>query len=204
MADNNQLREIPKHDIRVKASVEGNSLVRDLGKGVMNEVIIPKSKEAARNMSTDIVNMFAEALRNMIDRLIYPDGDVPYKKTNNSGVYQTNYTSYSTPIKDYQPTQQKGRDLIGQRPGNEVRYIWVESEEKAKQIVGALKEDIAMYKKAKVASLYEMVGERTTMADFKYGWTNQNDIGYYYDTSRRGNEYKWFINLTKPVDITEV
>lgn len=208
MADNRQsLREIPKHNIQVKASVEERNLAKDIAKGVMDEVIIPKSKEAMRNMSSDIITMFAEGLRSLVDRVIYPDGNVPYKKTTNSGsgVYTSNvnYTSYSRPINNYQPSQQKGKDTIGQRPGNEVKYIWVESEEKAKQIVGALKEDIDNYGKAKVATLYEMIKERTTMADFKYGWTDSNAIGYYYDSNRRGNEYKWFIDLPRPVDITQ-
>lgn len=208
MADNRQsLREIPKHNIQVKASVEERNLAKDIAKGVMDEVIIPKSKEAMRNMSSDIITMFAEGLRSLVDRVIYPDGNVPYKKNTNSGsgVYTSNvnYTSYSRPINNYQPSQQKGKDTIGQRPGNEVKYIWVESEEKAKQIVGALKEDIDNYGKAKVATLYEMIKERTTMADFKYGWTDSNAIGYYYDSNRRGNEYKWFIDLPRPVDITQ-
>lgn len=203
--NNNAMREIPKHDIKVQASVEDRSLVKDLGKGVMEEIIVPKSKEVMRDMSSGIVNMFADALRNCIDKLLYPDGNVPNRKpTNGNGVYTgtTNYTSYSRQIGSYQPGQ--ARDTIGQRSGNEVKYIWVETEEKAKQIIGALKEDIDMYGKAKVASLYEMIGERTTFADFKYGWTDAGSIRYYYDSSRRGNEYKYFLDLPKPVDITGV
>lgn len=205
MAEDNRrsLREIPKHDIRIKASTQERSLVKDLSKGVMEEVIVPQSKEAMRNVSTSIVDMFANALRTCIDRILYPDGNVPYKKSSSgNGVYTgvTNYTSFSRPIGNYQP-QQKGRDMIGQRPGNEVKQIWVESEDHAKQIVGALREDIDNYGKVKVATLYEMIGERTTMADFKYGWTDSNSIGYYYDNDRRGTEFRWYIDLPKPVDI---
>lgn len=206
MADNNNaIREIPKHNIQVKASTQDRSLMRDLGKGVMDEIIIPKSKDTMRNMFSDIIGMFADAMRSSIDRILYPDGNVPNRKPNQGmGVYTgvTNYTSYSRSISDYQP--QRGRDMIGQRSGNEVKFIWVESEEKAKMIIGALKEDIENYGKAKVASLYEMIGERTTFADFKYGWTDANSIGYYYDTNRRANEYRWFIDLPKPVDITNI
>lgn len=210
MADNRQsLREIPKHNIQIKASTEERSLMKDLSKGVMEEVIVPKSKEAMRNMSTDIVNMFADAIRSCIDKLLYPDGNVPHRKNNQSGgTYTgvTNYTSFSRSIEDYNKARAYGqyrRDMIGQRPGNEVKFIWVESEDKAKQIIGALKEDIDNYGKVKVASLYEMIGERTTMVDYKYGWTEKeaDALGYYYDTNRRGDEYKWFIDLPRPVDI---
>lgn len=209
MAENNKqaIREIPKHDIHVKASTEDRSLIKELGKSAMEEVIIPKSRDTMRNMSSDIINMFAEVLRNIVDGFLYPDGNVPSRKSSQSSGYYTgttNYQSFSRPIGQYQPSNQKGRDVIGQRSGNEVKYVWVETEEKAKQIVGALKEDIDNYNKAKVASLYEMIGERTTFADFKYGWTDSNAIGYYYDSSRRGNEYKWFIDLPKPVDITNI
>ena len=200
------LREIPKHDIKVKASTEDRSLLKDLGKGAMDEIIIPKSKDVMRDMFTGIINMFADAMRSSIDRILYPDGNIPNRKPNQGvGVYtgSTNYTSFSRPINNYHP-QQRGRDMIGQRSGNEVKFIWVESEEKAKMIIGALKEDIDNYGKAKVASLYEMIGERTTFADFKFGWTDANAIGYYYDTNRRSSEYKWFIDLPRPVDITNI
>lgn len=209
MADNNNaIREIPKHNIKVKAATEDKSLLRDLGKGAMEEVIIPKSKEAMRNMSDDLFQMAIEFFRKVRDGILYPDGNVPVRRSNQgNGVYTgtTNYTSYSRPINDYRPQGYPGesrgyRDTIGQRPGNEVKSIWVESEDKAKQIIGALREDIDNYGKVKVATLYEMIGERTTMADFRFGWTDASAIGYYYDTNRR-DEFKWFIDLPKPVDI---
>lgn len=202
--DKNALREIPKHDIHVKASTQETNIMKELGKGVMEEVIVPKSKETMRNMSDDIFTMIVEVLKKLRDGILYPDGNVPYKKTSSSGsgVYTgvTNYTSFSTPISNYQP--QRGRDTIGQRPGNQVKQIWVESEDHAKQIINTLREDIDNYGAVKVATLYEMIGERTTMADFRFGWTNVNSIGYYYDSSRGANEYKWYLDLSKPVDIT--
>ena len=203
MAD---IREIPKHDIKVKASVQEHSVMKDIAKGAMEEIIIPKSKSVLRDMFSGIVDMFGSAARSSIDKFLYPNGDAPARKNQGNGVYTgtTNYTSYSRPIGQYQPggQPQRGRDTIGQRSGNEVNYIWVESEEKAKQVIGALKEDIVNYGKAKVATLYEMTGQRTTFADFKYGWTDENSIGYYYDSNRRGDEFKWFLDLSKPVDIT--
>ena len=209
MAENDALREIPKHDIKVKASVEQrNSLMKDIGRGAMEEIIIPKSKGVVRDMFSGIINMLAEAMRNSIDRFLYPDGNVPTNRSSSSNTYTgvTNYTSYSRP-NTYQPsgqTAQKPREAIGQRSGNEVNYIWVESEDKAKQVIAALKEDIVNYGKAKVATLYEMTGQRTTFADFKYGWTDENALGYYYDTNRRGDEFRWFLDLSKPVDITQM
>ena len=202
----NDIREIPKHDIHVKADTKEKSLMRDIGKDVMKEIVVPKSLEVLRDMFTGVVNMFADAARNGIDKFLYPDGDVPTRRQNGNGSYTgvTNYTSFSKPIGTYQPSNAPVKTVLGQRPGNDVKYVWVDSEEKAKQIIGALKEDIQKYQKAKVASLYEMIGEPTTFADFKYGWVNENDLGYYYDTNRRSNEARWFLDLSKPVDITNV
>lgn len=204
----NAIREIPKHDIHVKASTKDRSIMHELAKGAFEEVIVPRSKETMRNASDDIFTMVIEMFRTVRDRFLYPDGNVPNKRTSQGvGVYTgtTNYTSFSRPISTYQPSNQpKGRDMIGQRPGNEVKYIWVWTEEDAKRIVGTLKEDIENYGKVKVAVLYEMIKERTTMSDFTFGWTDANTIGYYYDSGRRADEPKWFIDLPKPVDITNI
>ena len=207
MADKrNAAREIPKHDIHVKASVEESSLMKDLLSSAMEEYIVPKSTELLRDTFTGMIGMAADALRGMVDKVLYPNGDAPTRKTSNQGssyyTSTTNYTSFSRPIGQYQP--QRGRDMIGQRPGNLVKKIWVANEDIAKQIVGALIEDIDNYNKAKVATLYEMIGERTTMVDYHYGWPDEhiNAIGYFYDTDRRPDEDRWYIDLPKPVDIT--
>ena len=192
-----------KNDIQIKASVKERSLLKDLGKGAYEEIIVPKSKDVMREMFTGIINMIADAFKSAIDKGLYPDGNTPTRK-NSIGVYtgNTSYTSFSRPISTYQP--QKPRDAIGQRAGNEVKYIWVKTEDDAKYILGCLSEEIDNYGKAKVATLYEKCGIRTSFADFKYGWTNKDALGYYYDTNRRGEEDKWFLDLPRPIDITEV
>lgn len=206
MADNKSSLEIPKHDIHVNATVKERSLLAELGKSAMDEYILPKTTEIAHGMFTDIINMVADALKSSVSKILYPNGGAPTKRSSSSGVYTgvTNYTSFSTPIKTYQSSNQPSASTIGQRPGNMVNYIWVESEEKAKLIRDTLRDDIQRYHKAKVATLYEMTGQKTTMADFNYGWTNPNDIGYYEDTSRRPGENRWFIDLARPVDITTI
>lgn len=207
MPENKKLgvREVPNHNIHVNASTEDRSLAKDLVKSAMEEIVIPKTTEVVRDTFLGMIGMLADTAKSMVDKTLYPNGNLPNKKpSSGSGYYQsTNYTSYSRPIGQYQPTQQpqRGRDLIGQRPGNQVKYIWVESEEKAKMIVGALKEDIDNYGYAKVATLYEMTRERTTSVDFTYGWTDSSAIGYYYDNHRGIDEFKWFIDLPQPVKI---
>ena len=216
MADNkkNAMREIPKHDFHVDSNSEDHSLFKDLTKYAYEEHIRPRTTSLVRDFIDGSIRMFADALSNAVDRALYPNGGAPARKSNssNSGVYTgvTRYDSFSRPINQNNNNDQyrsnSGRDTIGQRPGNEVRYIWVESEEKAKKVTNTLKEEIDNYGKAKVASLYEMTKQRTTMADFNFGWTvdHLNQIKYFYDSSRKPGEYKWFLDLPCPVDITNV
>ena len=199
------MAEEKKPQNTINATTKNRSVAGELGHYAMDEIIVPKSKEVMRDMLTGVVNMFADAARSSFDKLLYPDGNAPRKGGYNNGYYgTTNYTSYSKPINNYQPSQQRGRDLIGQRAGCDVRYIWVPSEEDAKEVIGTLKEEIDNYGKAKVATLYEKIGERTTFADFKYGWTDANTLGYFYDTKSPDPNRKWFIDLPKPVDITNI
>jgi hypothetical protein len=171
----------------------------------MDEIIVPKSKEVMRDMFTGIVNMFAEAARSSLDKFLYPDGGAPTKMSS-SRYYTgtTNYTSYSRPIGQYQPSNQQVRDNIGQRSGVDVKCIWVSTEDDAKDILNTLSEEIDNYGKAKVATLYEKIGEKTTFADFKYGWAKKEDLRYVYDSSSPDPNAKWFIDLPKPIDITTV
>ena len=207
MPENNKqnIREIPNHNLHVNASTQDRSLVKDLAKSAMEEIVIPKTTSVMRDMFLGLISMLADTARSTVDKVLYPNGNVPAtKQSQGTGYYQrTNYTSFSTPINQYQATTQqpKGRDLIGQRPGNQVKYVWVGTEDKAKAITGALKEDIDNYGYAKVATLYEMIKERTTSVDFTYGWTDSNSIGYHYDDNRRPDEDRWFIDLPQPVKI---
>lgn len=204
---NNNMREIPKHDLRVNAQVEDRSLMKDLVKGAYNTVIVPQTKTVVRDMSSGIITMFADALRNLVDGWLYPDGSVPNRSSSQSsiGTYTgtTNYSSFSRPINSNNTQQASflSQTQLGQRPGNEVKYIWVESEEKADKLIKQLKEDIDNYGKVKVATLYEIVGINTTMADFWYGWTDSSSLRYFYDSSRGPLENKWFIDLPRPIDI---
>lgn len=175
------------------ATVKDSSVVKDIWNYLMREVFIPNSKEIMRNLLNGTSNMFANAAGKAIDRVIYPDGGAPkrnYVTRDGEGTYTTR-TGYKT-------TLDKPRS-INSRSSTEVKYIWVDTEEEAKAIIGALVEDIDNYGKAKVSTLYEMVHETPNFTDFKFGWTNANDISYYRDGSKG-----YFIDLPKPVNIENV
>lgn len=186
-------------------TVKKHSIRRELANYAIKEVIEPKSKELMSSMFTGIISMFADAATKSVDRCIYPDG-APRRNQGNqnsrNGVYVSN-TNYAIHSRSYDPAPKP--DPISTRSSYDVNYIWVDEEWKAKDIIGALKEDIDNYKKAKVATLYEMAKIPTTFSDFKFGWTAEHlsQIGYYREVSGE-NRGKYFIDLPRPVNIENI
>lgn len=181
------------------ATVKKNTITSEIVNYVVKEEIEPRSKELVRNIITGTFNMINDALNKGVDRWIYPDGEGPRRvvKTNNGIGNYVPRTNYNTTVVS---TNEPKKESINNRSSINVNYIWVDTEDEAKNIVGTLVEDIENYGKAKVASLYEMVGAQTNFSDFKFGWTKDdiNIIGYYRD---RG---KYFIDLPKPTNIENV
>lgn len=177
------------------ATVKKPSIARELGKYAIEEVFIPQSKDMMSSFFKSVINMFGDAATKSIDKAFYPDGS-PRKSTSRHGEYQPQ-TNYSTTVytrKENKPP----RETISSRSSINVNYIWVDTEEQARQIVDSLIEDIDNYGNAKVATLYDMVNIPTNFTDYKFGWTDTRGISYYRD---RG---KWFIDLPKPVNVENV
>ena len=188
MADNKQ----------IEVKTRKRTIVTDLLDYAIREVIAPSSKEIVRNAFTGFINMFSDAATKSVDKWIYPDG-APFTKSRNS-TYEsgyTNYTVYSRSSNSSNATTQPAPS-INQRSSIDIDYIWVDREEDAKYIVGCLVEEITMYGKAKVSTLYEKIKKPTTFTDFKYGWTNANEISYRRD---RG---KFLIDLPRPINIENI
>ena len=202
MADENKTLPQPenKKPKIANATVKKNTIGGEILNYVIKEEVEPRSKELMRNIITGTFNMINDALNKGVDKWIYPEGNGPQRVTRNGNAIG-NYvprTNYNTTV--INTGNQAPKESINQRSSINVNYIWVETEDQAKNIVGSLIEDIENYGKAKVASLYEMVGSQTNFADFKFCWTKEdiNRIGYYRD---RG---KFFIDLPKPVNIENV
>lgn len=196
--DNKQLpQEVTNSKPQISnATVKKPTVVQELAKYATNEVIIPQSKDMMRNVLTGVINMFSDAATKSIDKALYPDGAPRRNQRNDVYGQHTNYRVYSTSNSQNKPP----RESISTRSSTEVKLIWVDTEAQAKDIVNSLIEDIDNYGKAKVATLYEMIKEPTTFADFKFGWTKDDvrNISYYRD---RG---KYFIDLPKPVNIENI
>lgn len=175
------------------ATIKKPSITHELARYAVEEVFIPQSKDMMSNFMKSVINMFSDAATKSIDKAFYKD-EVPRRPRSNAGTYQshTNYTVYS------KSNERPQRETINQRSSIDINYIWVDTEDEARQIVNSLIEDIDNYGKAKVATLYEMVKIPTTFTDFKFGWTETRGISYYRD---RG---KYFIDLPKPINIENV
>lgn len=198
--DNQQLPSVENKKPKIaNATVKKNTIGGEILNYIVKEEIEPRSKELMRNIITGTFNMINDALNKGVDKWIYPDGNSPRRvvKSNGPGNYIPR-TNYSTSVISNGDRPQK--ESINTRSSINVNYIWVDTEDEARNIISTLVEDIENYGKAKVASLYEMVGIQTTFADFKYGWT-KDDISRINYTRDRG---KYFIDLPKPVNIENV
>lgn len=193
---NNGQKSLPKIS---NATVKKPSLVRDLISYGIREEIEPRATELMRNLISGTINMTGDTLNKMVDKWLYPDDNAPKRTTRSGGVSDYHpQTKYNVSVRsnDSKPA----RTSINTRSSIDVNYIWVDNENQARDIINALVEEIDNYGKAKVATLYDMVGIPSNFTDFKFGWTANEvkAISYYRD---RG---KYFIDLPKPVNIENV
>lgn len=189
-------------DKKISASTKEHSVVGDLGKYVMEEYIIPKTKDVLHDTFAGIASMCSDAVQGALNKAFYGE-DNHTRRSGSSAVQRTGYTTYSRPASQTSSTVK--RDSVGNRSSVEVKYIWVDDEQSARDIISSLKELIDNYDKAKVADLYGMLTPKvqTSFTDFKYGWTDASQFGYHkeYTGEHRG---QYLIDLPRPIDVTNV
>lgn len=184
-----------------QASTKEHSLAGDIGKYVVEEYVVPKSKDLLHDMLSGLAGMVNDSVQGALNKAIY--GEDKSRRTGSSySTQRFGYTTYSRPA-----TQQIAdkRDAVGKRSSVDVRYVWVDDEQTAREIISSLKEMVDNYKKAKVADLYEMLTPKiqTSFTDYKYGWTDASQFSYHkeYTGEHRG---QYLIDLPKPEDVTNI
>lgn len=184
-----------------QASTKEHSLAGDIGKYVVEEYVVPKSKDLLHDMLSGLAGMVNDSVQGALNKAIY--GEDKSRHTGSSySTQRSGYTTYSRPA-----TQQIAdkRDAVGKRSSVDVRYVWVDDEQTAREIISSLKEMVDNYKKAKVADLYEMLTPKiqTSFTDYKYGWTDASQFSYHkeYTGEHRG---QYLIDLPKPEDVTNI
>lgn len=165
-----------------------DSVLKDISKQAVEDIIVPKTKESVNNMASDILYMIADTLVQIVGRIIFgQDAVIP---TRGSGGRE----KYSNVSKT--KAQPQVQTTINTGPSDNLLYVCVDSYQKADEIKRELTEAITKYGVVRVADLYEKSGKiRPAFTDYNYGWTNVNDVHFVRDR----NGY-WF-NMPKPVQI---
>lgn len=195
----------PKKKEKIKASTKDVNVVGELGNYIMNEYVVPKSKDIIHDLLDSFISLVGDAGRGALNKIIYGEDKHP-TTSNNRGYYskpQTNYQSYSKPANS--SSSNSVRDPIGTRSSTEVKYVFVDDEESAKELIAGLREICDNYGKVKVSDLYESLNPKvpTNFQDFKFGWTDPDQFGYHkeYTGEFRG---KYMIDMPKPINITNI
>lgn len=184
----------------IKASYKDRSIAGDIGREVMQNYIVPKSKDIMHDTLAGLISMVGDAVQSALNQAIYGE-DRPRQSQNSHVGYSTFYTKPQAP----QSNVRTYNDTLGKRSSTEVKYIWVQTEEKAQFVVDSMRHNIHQYGKCKVAELYEMVTPKipTTFQDYKFGWADPNSISYHkeYTGEHRG---EYILDLARPIDITNI
>jgi len=184
----------------IKASSKDHSIAGDIGREVMQNYIVPKSKDIMHDTLAGLISMVGDAVQSALNQAIYGE-DRPRQSQNSHVGYSTFYTKP-------QATQSNVRtynDTLGKRSSTEVKYIWVQTEQDAQDLTSSMRQNIQQYGKCKVADLYEMITPKiqTTFQDYKFGWVDPNSISYHkeYTGEHRG---EYILDLARPIDITNI
>lgn len=165
------------------AKVQQRSVAKDLAKYAMDEYIKPKTNDVLHDLFAGVVDMFGDAVRGAIDKQFYGEDRSRNRAKGNNTVRTFNqsvpYNVYSLSPSSSQPRTTRPNN--SQRSGKSVKAIYLNTEDEAKYIVSMLRDEIAAYGNVKVGKLYEAIKEPTSPEDWKFGWTDANDIGYQRD-----------------------
>lgn len=164
-----------------------DSVFKDVGKQVVDDIILPQMAQSANNMASSTVYTLGDAIVNLITAGIcklFKQAPAPITK---GGAASNNREKYAN------VSRQQATPNIGTRSSEDLQYVCVESFQKAEQVKKDLIDAISKYGRVRVADLYESSGKvKSAFTDFNYGWTNVNDVHYVRDR----NGY-WF-NMPKP------
>lgn len=171
---------------------KNDSVVGGILKVILQDFIIPRSKEILNNTVTEGIYMGADASVNLLGKLIFgPDfgGQARRSLPNNPNKYSdiSRRTTSSTPA----------TPNIGTRSSKDLQYVVVPDLKMADAIKADLIDSIVKYGRVRVADLYEQSGQvKPSFSDYRFGWTNPADIHY----TRDRNGY-WF-NLPTPKELS--
>lgn len=203
MPENNDLPKPETEKLEIKAEAKKPSVMGDIGRYVMEEYLVPQATDMMHDLLAKLGSGVNDAFQGALNKFFYKeDRGRTYRGSSTSS--HTSYTTYYSTPSSASATY-ASKDTIARRSSNEVKVIVVDREEDAKRLVSFMQGLIRNYHVAKVSDLYSSLTPKIPIAftDYKYGWTNPNEIGYHpiFSGPDRG---KYQLDLPMPIDISNV
>lgn len=188
-----ELENLPK----IKGSFKKPNIANDIGNYVLNEYLIPNTKDLVHDTFASILDIIGDSLQGALNKAIYKE-DRPRGRRRNGE--RRNYSGYSESVSSIN-TSRSTRD-IGRRSSTQVMDLWVEKEEEAQEIVDRMRNYIDRYGEAKVSDLYQTFDPPLPIifTDYKFGWIDPKDI--WYEKVRTGEHRGEFEIITaEPISL---
>lgn len=180
----------------------GDSVLKDIVKQAVSEIVVPKTLEIVNTMFTECVYMFGDAMVKGFGEYLFGKDKAP---TNPRIIRKDSPTKYSDVSRKNNPPIRD--NYIGGRQSTDLQYVCFKKHDTAVSIKNELVNMIYKYGKVRVSDLYEMTSRRdrvtgeliavreipTVPNDYSFGWTRASDISYSVD--RNG----YVFDLPRPV-----
>lgn len=192
--------------LNIKATTKSESWLSTAGKRLVEDHIVPTSRDIMHDMFARLINMVADTAQAGLNDEFKKMG---WKgSVNNTGnkSYNTIFQSGSKPI----TTTSSGSKIINlnDHSSTNVKLIFLNTQEDADKLVNYLKERIVRYKRVTVADLYEQLEDcPSTFMDTCYGWTDPNQISWrliFSGEYGEENRNKYMLDLPSPIDIRKI
>lgn len=142
-----------------------SNVLGDIIKQTTEDVLKPKALDAANSAFSDIIYAISDWLVGIVGRKLF-GMDAPIATRSRSG--RTNYNKVS----------QQPQVNTALRASDELVEIRFENEQRAIEVVDAMRDRVAQFGKVSVGFLYEKARKTQIQSDFRYGWTDPNEFGY--------------------------
>lgn len=170
-----------KKNIEAVVSGEVSSRKKSVGRRLRDVFISGDSKSAVHYIVADVLvpqakDMFAEAVSQGIERLIY--GDSPRARRSGSagrsGTQPIQYNRYA--IRGNNPLGRVGGDdhrpTATGRPMQSIDDVLLATRVEAETVLDRMYDLLREYEMVSVSDLYSLLGLSSTYIDQKWGWTN--------------------------------
>lgn len=179
----------------------GDSVLKDIVKQAISEIVIPKTLNIVNTMFTECVYMVGDAMVKGFGEYLFGKDNAPANPRITRKDSPEKYSSISR--RNYPPL----RDNIGSRQSTDLEYVCFKDHDVAVSVKNELVNMIYRYSKVRVSDLYEMTHRRDKITnelfaiqevriapnDYNFGWTRASDIKFSPD--RNG----FVFDLPRPV-----